>query len=410
MVNIKKITINGYKNITNTIVHLDRKNQPITLLLAPNNYGKTNMLEAIKFAVGLIGMGDQDQQKRIRKNEYTSHNLFNASDSFTFGIEFSYDGDLMEYEFEISPSKGVKSEWMMVNKEETFRRTINEEEQRGYIKVKKSTPFWLSNFLLFASVPLVGKASNKTIEELGEYTEVLRGVFSSMTGMLFDKDIMLRKFTPRLSADIERDEDIAVLYEEREDGRFERFRAIFLRLFPDILNFRFVPQYYGVAREHDVKEMPDAYRLEFDLKGKETELFYHLSSGTRNIFLLLMTLFIKQGIPLIVMEELENGIHMSLYRDVLNVLVDLCVGSKIIITTHSLAITRHFDKEFYTSLYVGEPNDSGYATFLPLKSSVESMIREKAKEYTISIGELVFDMLTNTDDTTQELKGWLGHE
>jgi hypothetical protein len=362
------------------------------------------------FAIDLVGMGDQDQRKRIKNNEYTSHNISDVSDCFTFGIEFIHDSELIEYSFRISSNKGVISEWVKVNGDEAFDRTNNEDEQRGYIKVGKTTPFWLSSFLLFASVPLVGKKSSKNIEELGEYTEVVRGVFSSMTGMLYDKEAMLRKFTPRLSADIERDEDIAVLYDERKDGRFERFRAIFLRLFPDIIDFRFVPQFYGFGRDHDLREEPDAYRLEFDLKGKDTELFKHLSSGTRNVFLLLMTMFIKQGIPLIAMEELENGIHMSLYRDVLNVLVDLCIGSKIIITTHSLAITRHFDKDFYCSLYIGEPNDSGYATFLPLRNSMESMIRERAKEYTISIGELVFDMLTNTDDTTREIKEWLGHE
>jgi hypothetical protein len=410
MVNITKISVDGYKNIAQTTVFLNRQNQPITLLLAPNNYGKTNMLEAIMFAVGLVGMGDQDQRKRIRKNEYTSHNLSDVHNSFTFGIEFIHDNELMEYNFQISPNKGVEAEWLIVNGDDAFSRTNNEEEQRGYIKVKKGTPFRLPSFLLFASVPLVGKGATKSIAELERYTEIVRGVFSSITGMLYNREAMLRIFTPRLSADIERDEDIAVLYEEKEDGRFERFKSIFLRLFPDIIDFRFVPQFYGFGRDHDAKEEPDAYRLEFDLKGKATELFYHLSSGTRNVFLLLMTMFIKKGIPLIAIEELENGIHMSLYRDVLNVLVDLCIDSKIIITTHSFAITRHFDRDFYTSFYVGEPNDNGYATFLPLKNSMESIIREKAKEYTISIGELVFDMLTNTNETTQELKGWLGHE
>lgn len=76
--------------------------------------------------------------------------------------------------------------------------------------------------------------------------------------------------------------DFIRFYEDEKEHRFEESKKTFCGLFPDIENFRLVPQFYGPRGQNEDKE-PDAYRLEFDPKWKQTEFFHHLSRGTRGI-------------------------------------------------------------------------------------------------------------------------------
>jgi len=409
MTQINKIYVDGYKNISETTLVLARPNQSITILLAPNNYGKTNMLDAIKFAASLVGMGDREQQRKIRRNEYTSHNTTNASKCFSFEIDFSYDDVGLVYGFEVSPGNGVEAEWLKVNDEEVFTR-YKSDEGKWVVSLYKSLRYLIPDFLLFVSVPIVGEDDSSIDAKVGKYTEIVREALSKTASMLYDKETSVKEYTEILSTDIERDEKIIEFFEKKADGEFNDFKVTFLNLFPDITDFRFVELYYGLEPKKRKDRTPDAYRLEFDQQGKKTVRFNHLSSGTRNVFLLILNIFIRRENPLIAIEEIENGIHMSLYRDILNVLADICRNTKVLLTTHSLPLTKHFQRDFYSSYYVGSPNDQGYANFQPLKPSMEHHVRKTSKVYRVAIGELIFDMLTNTDDTKAELKGWLGHE
>ena len=51
MASINKITVKGFRNIESTTIDL----QNITCLLAPNNYGKSNLLYAIDFGYHFMG-------------------------------------------------------------------------------------------------------------------------------------------------------------------------------------------------------------------------------------------------------------------------------------------------------------------------------------------------------------------
>ena len=59
---LKSVTIGGFKNIRKTKINLSN----ITAIISPNNYGKSNLLEAIDFGVEFISASEKD-----RKNIWT---------------------------------------------------------------------------------------------------------------------------------------------------------------------------------------------------------------------------------------------------------------------------------------------------------------------------------------------------
>jgi hypothetical protein len=150
------------------------------------------------------------------------------------------------------------------------------------------------------------------------------------------------------------------------------------------------------------------YRLEFNSTGKSREEFFSdLSTGTQDIFVTLLELYAKIGNPLLAIEELENGVHPSLYRKVLAIIERVCSEKRVLVTTHSPVVARHFSKRSFESLYVGLPSWDGFAEFRALNGDKKSEIIEKAKLHSKSIGELIIDMLSESKASIDELKGWL---
>ena len=67
---INSITVGGFKNLNTTKLELDN----ICAIISPNNYGKSNLLEAIDFGFDFI-------QKRKKK-----YDGMGKRDPFVFGV------------------------------------------------------------------------------------------------------------------------------------------------------------------------------------------------------------------------------------------------------------------------------------------------------------------------------------
>jgi recombinational DNA repair ATPase RecF len=115
-IDLRRVYVDGFKNIRKTTLSLDN---PITILLAPNSYGKTNMLDAIRYAANLIGMGEIEQRRAIAQNRYTDSS---SHEAFSFEIEFYHDDMPVIYSFAISPSKRVERELLKAGGGNVFHR------------------------------------------------------------------------------------------------------------------------------------------------------------------------------------------------------------------------------------------------------------------------------------------------
>ncbi|MDR2569263.1 MAG: ATP-binding protein [Oscillospiraceae bacterium] len=406
---VVEIYIDGFKNITNTTLRLK---EPITVLLAPNNFGKTNVINAIEYAAMIVNTIPKRQEMLILKNGYTSINEDNEprrQKSFKFDITINDNTKTIIYSFKVSPAKGVEYEALKVGHANIFNR----EGTVGYINNQKLNAH-INQYNLFISVPIYIENSekNKKQADVIKYIDLIRDVFFNMSDMLCNRQSMTHQMTPNEKINsFEYEEAIADevhILKEIMPAQYNRFRSVFKRLFPYIKDFRIVSIFYGEGDNSLISDRPDAYRLEFDTIGKHRpETFRHLSEGTRDIFLLLLTIFLKPNKPFLAIEEIENGIHPSLYRKVLNLLADMCKNTRLLITTHSPSIVRNFDNSSFSTFYVGIPNNEGNARFATFKDAASNEISNEASENGTSAGEIIFDMMLGTKSDIKRLKEWL---
>lgn len=401
MFTITKIFVDGFRNISNTTI---RFAEPVTVLLAPNNFGKTNILHSIEFAATLIGKGMEAQEKLLKDNGYTSYNIFTDFETyetpkcFSFQIEFLSDERRIDYFFQISPKNGVAIETLKCGHETLFER-----KGEGKVSVGGTTIYVSPYNLLVSFLTDIEISATK-------YADSVRKIFFSMLNMFCNRESPYGDYSIRKKDLFNLTRELILLF-HNDPIHYMLFRETFLELFHSIEDFAI----YDVRdrsrekfRDWPADFRVEDYRLEFTTAGKRRpELYSDLSTGTQDIFLVLFEIFTKKKNPLVVIEEIENGIHPSLYRKVLKAISKVCNGKRALVTTHSPSVARHFDERSFSSFYVGVPDRDGRATFAALDDTKKEIIEKKASTYGISIGELIIDMLSDTEDSIKELKGWL---
>ena len=423
MVKITSISINGYRNIINTTLVLE---EALTILLAPNNYGKTNFLHGINFAAELVGSGEAWQADLIRQNGYLSSNKANAPDSFRFSITFLANEEFIEpfilnddnierdsgfitvtYTFDIAPKKGVLYECLLVDERELYTRENEILDLYG-------TRYRYNAFNLALAITLW---PDKLENVIGVYARIVRWVFMNLEGIFGDGEGQFNE-----KPDEREKKNISYLFTlmkhvkgkttKDEPTSLSKYKEDFSQLFPAIHSFLIRDIRSGKEVKNAPAESDDSsvgyYKLLFETDTKKDfEMFDRLSAGTRRIFSILLAVYRRRDRPLIGIEELENGIHPLLHRDMLGLLNGACENAKIVLTSHSPTVIRHIGAKRYRSFYVGVPNEDGYATFLPLDPAKLDIIMQKAESLNTSIGELLFDMMSGSKASKKELKGWL---
>ena len=403
MYKIKRIHINGFRNISKTTI---RFSDPVTVLLAPNNFGKTNVLHAIEFAANLVGRGVEAQESLLKDNHYTSYNVFSDDEAkdkgreFSFEIDFVADGDEIRYAFKISPHKGVLEESLASEYVTFFERRA--EELSVHLPLDKIN-IVVSPYNLIASV-LIDKDL-----KAGKYADTLRKLLFRMRSMFCNRE------SPHGEYMIEKKkkpiDSVIRLYRDVDVRQYPLFKEKFLYLFKEIEDFDIWDLYdrsRKVSRELLLDYRPEDYRIEFISSSKRRpELFSDLSTGTQDIFCLLLEVFMNRTKPLIMIEEIENGIHPSLFRKILETVDDVCKNNRVLVTTHSPSVARYFKTRAFSSFYVGVPNQNGRTAFKAIDENKEDEIKKMAKIHGCSIGEIIVDMLSDSDETIETLKGWL---
>ena len=82
---IRSISIFGFCNIKQFDINLTEFNA----LVAPNNYGKSNVLEGIRFAFRFIAATEDERQTMMSDPSFIPINNATSGDAFRFGIELT---------------------------------------------------------------------------------------------------------------------------------------------------------------------------------------------------------------------------------------------------------------------------------------------------------------------------------
>lgn len=80
MATLNKISIGGFRNID--YIEIDLQN--LTTLLAPNNYGKSNVLDAIKFGSSFMHVTSDEKAEMMHSANSIPINSSNAGKPYRF--------------------------------------------------------------------------------------------------------------------------------------------------------------------------------------------------------------------------------------------------------------------------------------------------------------------------------------
>ncbi|MFA9397404.1 MAG: AAA family ATPase [Clostridiaceae bacterium] len=426
---IQKIRVDGFKNILDTTISFEK----LVALVGLNNYGKSNILEAIDFAGDFIKATPENKMELMSYTKAIPLNIKTAERNFNFEIEF-----LSTFkDKEIYINYEIEFEWPKNNKENNKENNelINPQIVKEVLKLKentkgqkynlhisrdKDTAFYKSSETGRCDKAINITSDNLIINKLNNFDDLYYlDIINKLNNIKFDENIFLDtnssfetspiRFKRHSISGLNKrtGSNIAeIIYNLKIDDidRYDTLVNSFKDLFPDIEDIE------AMSRSFKFKDEPkfedDAPFVIMDtvymIRVKESYTnqymnFDNLSSGTKRIFLLLTSAILadKNNVALIAFEELEDCIHPKLFQQLLIILTEIIDNCKIIITSHSPFLIQYLALK---DIYIGIPSKYGVAEFKKIKATKEKTVYRNAENQGSSTGEYIFDLLDNAYD------------
>lgn len=434
---IKSVTVGGFKNLERTQIELEK----ITALVSPNNYGKSNFLQGVNFALDFLAAGEKGRHGMSSWKKGIPLHPQLENKPFLFEIEFN-DPKLEQYQFvrygfsfswfrEGSSNQGIVDEWLEMRHTESVKFTSYLKRIEGrYRKAKSTTAFRtiiLSDFQLALDI----LPSIKDVEYLSAL-KLIRNLQCKMCSSL-DMDwqydtIPFELENGTASSSLNQIPQLLYSLKENDSERFLLFEEAITNLFPEITRIevfkaKFDPPLSGelsflafkngreVAEEEPKKpvlKLKDEY---YKIFVKTTHLnqvidIAQLSLGTKRLIWIIANLFCNEADSFLMgIEELEASIHPRLLGHTLEILNEYLDNVILLITSHSPYLIQYLKME---KIYIGIPSKTGIATFQRIAKTKVRALVSAAQNLGLSHGEYLFDLMSTDAKTTETLKNFLG--
>lgn len=408
---IRNIRIGGITNIAQVSVPLEA----LTALVAPNNYGKSNVLQGVEFAVRFLTATPQDRRQMMAQRTLIPINA--SMDSRPFEFEISGTTNHYNYEygyrFEWATTKEgltgqrITGEWLRTKgtDEPKYRTLLKRESEAEALMAPTPTSR--------CSKPLAVDGSTLALDRLAgidklffaalvrelQWLSVLRvntldnpdGIFS--TPYPANGTALYSTAMPRSG---ETGYFINSLRQLAPD-RYELLRSTLLQLIPGIEDFE--PVQVDLSQRADVPfQMPNTY---YDIRVKERHNNQYtsinsVSTGCKKILWVLTTALAAgmNGVQLLMFEELENSVHPRLLQSLLQVVDTLAGDTKVLTTSHSPFLVKYLRPE---RIYLGLPTPEGVADFRTIRPSKVKKVMQLASGEDTSVGEYLFEMMLDAE-------------
>lgn len=429
---IEKIYIDGYKNIESINIEFEK----ITALVAVNNYGKSNVLEAIDFANMFIQDDSKEKMMSYKGAIPINKNLINKN--FKFEIECSTvleDKELKEvkevyvqYGFEFSWARIVEkkvkepkiiNEYLKVkdnNKGQKYNMNINRNEEKAFFKPTKTARCDReikidNNELVLNKLKVLDDLFySSIINEINNLKFQINSFFNIENAF----GITPIKFKNRSEYELEDDgsniAEIVNYLKNNEEKDYNLLIDIFKNIFKNIEDIQTIEIPIRVENKDFIPFPDDApfniveniykimFKEKFNIKYMD---FENLSTGAKRIFLFLTSLIItkKQKRDLIAFEELENCINPKLFEELISSVEKISDGCSLIISSHSPILINCLN---ISSIYIGEPSDDGIARFRRIKKSKYKTLENDARDDNGKVGDYLFNALRNYYDNRED--------
>lgn len=433
---IKRITVGNFKNLAETTLDLTS----MIALVSTNNYGKSNLLTAIRFGFDFISASAKDREAMMCWRRGIPLTPALTDKEYVFSVEFD-DPRLNEYRY---VRYGFKFSWFNDQKtgaritDETIEMRANEsvrytsylKRERGQYRAgKQLTGF--RNITLAKNMLAIDVLSAVDSIDIADVIAAIKELNYQMCDTLKLK----QSFTPNpIEFDLDEsssrsfDDDIpralSVLKRDHPD-KYDLFIETVYDLFPEFSRIDLTtytlkrtepapPQTAVMLTEGD----ESTQNIPFHVRDEIHKLIIYskyinqpismenMSTGTKRIFWLIANAVFGgcDRINLLCVDEIETSIHPKMIEKLLESLVDILEDSSLIITSHSPYIIQYLKPEF---LYIGVPNEHGIAQFRRIQKSKVKPLLTATRNMETSIGEYLFELMSGDVDSSDILAAYL---
>lgn len=439
---LKSLSVGGFKNLKTTKIVFNHKTIAV---VSPNNYGKSNLLEAFNFATDFIAASPKQRATMMAWTDGIPLTPVLANEPFKFEMEFE-DPSFEEYRF---VRYGFSFLWYRDDKtgqkilDETIEMRPNESVRYSsylkrnfnqYRKGKSTTAF--RNIILDETVLAIDVLPS--IEDL-EYNNVLQAIRSFEYRVCETLDVK-NQFQPipfRIADEDEKhirfdDEDIPrALFQLKElfPDRYWQFEDAIHSLFPEFMEIDIrahelsmapnkLTRFYAESADDSAEGKKIEEVIPFHLKDKvyrvsiKSEYLNQpvnlsvMSTGTKRVFWLLTNIFIAScnNVSCIGVEELETSIHPKMLKNLLEIVNETLEDTRIIISSHSPYLVQYLKPD---QLYAGASTELGIAQFYRVASAKVKKLLAAARGYDLSVGEYLFELMSGGEASLKVLRNYL---
>lgn len=403
------MTIDGFSidGIAN-IEHVRLKIGEMNALIAPNGYGKSNVLHAIEFGIRFL-TAEEAERRQMMRSRWLPINTSMQGKDFLFEVtgcmDLNGEKHLFVYEYRFAWANGnvdgqIRSESLKIKRpsDQRFRQMINRQTADECLIVPSATgrcnkPFAVTSYQL--ALPAIAGSTTmflhtiatqicsiripnlETLDNPESYFSASGGKGIGMLGGMTLSEYLYQLKTTD-------DDNYAIL----KDG--------LLQLIPNLTEFT-----------PEVITLPDGQRRIYDIRIREKYCtqptsILQLSSGSKRI-IFLFTLCIaakKQSIPMIMLEEPENSVHPRMMENLLLTLQNYASDTKILLTSHSPYLMRYLQPE---QMYFGLPQNDGLAYFAQINPAKLRTLYKYAGDMELTIGEFMFDFMLDMENEHEKV-------
>ncbi|MGI6222375.1 MAG: AAA family ATPase [Prevotella sp.] len=423
--NIDNIRLGGFANLQDISLSLNK----LSALVAPNNYGKSNVLKAIVFGFDFIQASPAEKRTMMTRKRWMPINTSMSGAPFSFEISGTVVGKVpMQfcYGFQFEWARADSQGGSVIVSEHLRMKALGDAKYRLFISRNDSKEgLFLPTETGRCTKPLALEGNMLALNKLANYDDLFYVEELRMINSISVKSINTLEnpddyFTMTLSDADASGYSIAFPQPSQigffvnslkrlDPNRYELLRNTVMDLLPNMEEFE--PVQIDM-RGNAVKDVPyQVPSIFYDIRVKErynnqTTSISSVSTGCKKIVLLLVMLIAADvnQVPLLMFEELENSVHPKLLQNILTTVAELAGETKVIITSHSPFLIKYLSAE---NILIGVPSDNGIADFRKIKPNKVGKLMRIASSEEVSFGEYLFDLMLDMDDSQQLVKEYL---
>lgn len=416
---LKSITISGYRNVSNVKLKLDN----ITSMLSLNNFGKSNVLKGIDFGCRFIQEIPSEKSFMMLHSSNIPINIYmeNTNFHFEFESEVSHDNKLFSLIYGYEFKWGYGDENPLITKEYLKVKDINNSlKYTQLIKRENNRALYKHSETGRCSSVVKIQGNELVINKLLAfddlyYIELIKEINS--LDILIEDHLdtkayctpkpVIRKGTElesRKNGSLSRD---LYMLKKNHPNQYSLLVDAFTKLFPEITAI--VPQRFKLTPTDQKTSKTDDYVLlneifftfVEDKNLREPISIEVLSDGARRILMILTEIIYAniKGTSLIAIEEPENSVHPRLFQSYIEIISQLLDNCKLIITSHSPYMMSYFNP---SKIYVGVNRKPGVAEFFKLSNSGVNRLMKESEKYDTSTGDYLFELLTDPESNIKQ--------